>query len=64
MKSMKMLLKVLTALSALSRVSLAANKTLIDYFLPMPIQGQLTRNAWGAITCSRAILRTAWKTPQ
>jgi len=39
MKSMKVLLKVLTALSALSGVSQAANKTLIDYFLPMPIQG-------------------------
>ena len=26
----------------------AADKTLIDYFLPMPIHGQLTTNAWGA----------------
>lgn len=26
----------------------AADKTLIDYFLPMPVQGRLTTNAWGA----------------
>ena len=25
----------------------AADKTMIDYFLPMPIHGQLTTNAWG-----------------
>ena len=26
----------------------AADKTLIDYFLPMPVQGKLTRDIWGA----------------
>ena len=26
----------------------AADKTLIDYFLPMPVQGKLTKDAWGA----------------
>jgi len=26
----------------------AAGKTLIDYFLPMPIQGSLSKDAWGA----------------
>jgi hypothetical protein len=29
-------------------VALGADKTLIDYFQPMPIQGSLTSNAWGA----------------
>ena len=28
--------------------SRAADKTLIDYFLPMPIRGELSTNAWGA----------------
>ena len=28
--------------------AMAADKTMIDYFLPMPIHGQLTTNAWGA----------------
>ena len=26
----------------------AADKTLIDYFLPMPVRGELSTNAWGA----------------
>jgi hypothetical protein len=47
MKATKILLEALTVLSALSGVSQAANETLIDYFLPMPIQGKLTREAWG-----------------
>jgi hypothetical protein len=33
---------------ALSFSSRAADKTLIDYFLPMPVRGELTTNAWGA----------------
>ncbi|HWY32646.1 MAG TPA: glycoside hydrolase family protein [Candidatus Acidoferrum sp.] len=32
----------------LSATARAADKTMIDYFLPMPIHGQLTTNAWGA----------------
>ncbi len=47
-KGAKVVLEILTALSALSGASQAANKTLIDYFLPMPIQGKLTKEAWGA----------------
>lgn len=39
---------VLAVVSALSGVAEAANKTLIDYFLPMPVQGKLTKDAWGA----------------
>jgi hypothetical protein len=31
-----------------SGVSHAADETLIDYFLPMPIQGKLTTDVWGA----------------
>lgn len=43
-------LTVLTAVAslALGIASPAAEKTLIDYFLPMPVQGALTTNAWGA----------------
>jgi hypothetical protein len=26
----------------------AADKTLIDYFLPIPVQGHLTKDVWGA----------------
>src|SRR5436309_3003824 len=33
---------------ALGGAASAADKTLIDYFLPMPIRGALTTNAWGA----------------
>ena len=33
---------------ALSGDAEAANKTLIDYFLPMPVQGKFTKDAWGA----------------
>jgi hypothetical protein len=34
--------------AALALPCSAANKTMIDYFLPMPIHGQLTTNTWGA----------------
>jgi hypothetical protein len=37
------LVAVMTATGAM-----AAEKTMIDYFLPMPIHDQLTTNAWGA----------------
>ena len=45
MKSTKIFWAVLMVLTALSDVSQAADETFIDYFLPMPIQGALTRNA-------------------
>src|SRR3982750_3943619 len=35
-------------LSALAAMGSAADKTLIDYFLPTPVQGKLTKAAWGA----------------
>jgi hypothetical protein len=47
MKSTKSLLTVFAALSSLGS-SRAADKTLIDYFLPIPVQGRLTRDVWGA----------------
>ncbi len=47
MKSTKILWQVLALLAA-NGVSQAADKTLIDYFLPMPIQGHLTKDVWGA----------------
>jgi hypothetical protein len=48
MSSMKTLIKLLAATSLTLGASPAADKTLIDYFLPMPIQGHLTKDAWGA----------------
>lgn len=46
---MKPLIKLIAAMFILCRVCPAASaKTLIDYFLPMPIHGRLTTNAWGA----------------
>jgi hypothetical protein len=33
---------------AINLSSYAADKTLIDYFLPMPVQGSLVSNVWGA----------------
>src|SRR6516162_3530134 len=30
--------------------AVSERKTLIDYFLPIPIRGQLSRDAWGAAT--------------
>jgi hypothetical protein len=34
--------------SALYRITPAGGKTLVDYFLPMPVRGRLTKDAWGA----------------
>jgi len=48
MSSLKTLIKLFAAVSALAASSPAADKTLIDYFLPMPIHGQLSKDAWGA----------------
>src|SRR5471032_2616637 len=46
---MKTLIKSLVVISlAMGASSRAADKTLIDYFLPTPIHGTLTTNAWGA----------------
>jgi hypothetical protein len=47
--SMKILVKLLAVMSLIIGVSSqAADKTMIDYFLPMPIHDQLTTNTWGA----------------
>ncbi len=46
---MKTLVKLLTILFfGIGASSLAADKTLIDYFLPMPIASSLVSNVWGA----------------
>ena len=47
-KSAKTLLKVFAVMSSLCASAPAADKTLIDYFLPMPVQGRLSKDAWGA----------------
>ena len=48
MSSMKTWMKLFAVLSTLGASSPAADKTLIDYFLPTPIRGQLTTDVWGA----------------
>ena len=48
MQSTKMLLRVFAVMSSLGAWAPAADKTLIDYFLPMPTRGRLARDAWGA----------------
>ena len=48
MKPPKNLCSVLALALAMGFSACAADKTLIDYFLPMPIHGALTTNAWGA----------------
>lgn len=48
MPSTTTLLRLLALLSAFGASAPAADKTLIDYFLPMPVQGRLTKDAWGA----------------
>jgi len=46
---MKTVTKLLTVMSlTIAASSPAADKTLMDYFLPTPIHGRLTTNAWGA----------------
>jgi hypothetical protein len=45
---MKTWFQILAAMSALGASSPAADKTLIDYFLPTPIRGHLAKDAWGA----------------
>src|SRR5512133_320525 len=39
---------VVALLSGLRTPASAAEKTLIDYFLPTPVQGKLPKDAWGA----------------
>jgi hypothetical protein len=46
--SIKTFIKLFAVLSTLGASSPAADKTLIDYFLPTPIRGQLTKDVWGA----------------
>src|SRR5271157_1574502 len=49
MSSLKTLVKLLAATSLTLGASLsAADKTLIDYFLPTPIHGHLAKDTWGA----------------
>jgi len=43
-----MLLRVFAVMSSLGAWAPAADKTLIDYFLPTPIRGRLARDTWGA----------------
>lgn len=43
-----LMLGLASGLRAADDSSQAADKTLINYFLPMPIHGHLTTNAWGA----------------
>jgi len=46
---MKTIVKLLALMSLLAGgAAMAAEKTLIDYFLPMPIHEHLTTNEWGA----------------
>ncbi len=60
MKTLILSLALMPLIAAVS--SPAADKTLIDYFLPTPITGALTTNTWGARESFPAIPRTAWKT--
>jgi hypothetical protein len=49
MSSIKIFIKLLAMMSlTIGASSPAADKTLMDYFLPTPIAGSLTTNAWGA----------------
>ena len=48
MKSTKRALTLLAILSSLGASAPAADKTLIDYFLPLPTEGKLTKDIWGA----------------
>jgi len=48
MNSIPTLLRVFAITSALAGAMPAAEKTLIDYFLPTPVQGRLTKEVWGA----------------
>src|SRR4051812_49860545 len=47
MRPAKSLLRAWALLCGLGAISGAADKSLIDYFLPMPVQGKLTKEAWG-----------------
>jgi hypothetical protein len=59
---MKTLIKSLAVLSlTLGLSSPAADKTLINYFLPTPIVGSLVTNVWGAPAFSRAIRKMVSK---
>jgi len=45
---MKSLICTCAVLAGMAGSSAAADKTLIDYFLPMPVAGKLTKDVWGA----------------
>ena len=45
---MKSFIYACAMLAYLAGSGSAADKTLIDYFLPMPVAGKLTRDVWGA----------------
>jgi len=44
----KRISQLLAIIPAMASLASAADKTLIDYFLPTPIQGRLTKDVWGA----------------
>jgi hypothetical protein len=46
--AMKTSIRIFAVMSALGAWSAAADKTLIDYFLPAPVRGHLAADAWGA----------------
>ena len=48
MSSMKKWIELFAVMLTLGASSPAADKTLIDYFLPTPIRGQLRTDVWGA----------------
>ena len=48
MSSSKSALTLFAAISTIGTLAPAAEKTFIDYFLPTPIHGHLTADAWGA----------------
>ena len=63
--SMKSPLRVFVVMSILGTVSpAAAAKTLIDYFLPMPIHDRLRSDVRVLPPSARATFRTALKTPR
>src|SRR5947209_16798602 len=45
---MQIFSKAFAVVSIIAASGFAADKTLIDYFLPMPVAGRLTKDIWGA----------------
>ena len=46
--AVKPTLKLFALIAAVCSLAPAADKTFIDYFLPTPIHGHLSADAWGA----------------